>query len=362
MSNIRRVTLADIAKKAKVHVTTVSMALRNHPRLPEKTKKRIKALAKKMGYKPDPLLTALAAYRTRSKTPRFQSTIAYLTNWATEWGWKNATAHLEFFTGAEKAAHELGFKLEHFWLHAPDLNEMRLNRILRNRGIGGLILASHGREMGDTVNLDWSKFSCVKIDYFPHQPLVHNITNYQSDIVRLAMKKAMEAGYRRIGFVMHRGWDHAVDHNWMAGYLCESQQIQEEDRIPTFVYPNYHPVERWLKENTATFVPDAGEFEKWLRQNKPDVILSNSTFLAPVFKELKLKVPKDVAFIDLFLSDFSGTTAGVRQNHETVGALAVELVSGQLKHNKIGIPDFPTTTFVEGTWFDGASCPSKVAH
>ena len=37
----RRVTLSDIAKKAGVHVTTVSLAMRNHPRLPETTRQRI---------------------------------------------------------------------------------------------------------------------------------------------------------------------------------------------------------------------------------------------------------------------------------------------------------------------------------
>jgi LacI family transcriptional regulator len=50
----------------------------------------------------------------------------------------------------------------------------------------------------------------------------------------------------------------------------------------------------------------------------------------------------------------------VRQNHETVGAVAVEILAGQLQHNKFGVPDIPTTTFVEGTWFDGASCPMRV--
>src|SRR5215216_2735722 len=47
--NERRVTLSDIATHAKVHVTTVSLALRNHPRLPTETRERIQALAKKMG-------------------------------------------------------------------------------------------------------------------------------------------------------------------------------------------------------------------------------------------------------------------------------------------------------------------------
>lgn len=48
MPGNRRVTLADIAKRAEVHVTTVSLALRNHPRLPEKTRSRIQKLAKEM--------------------------------------------------------------------------------------------------------------------------------------------------------------------------------------------------------------------------------------------------------------------------------------------------------------------------
>ena len=57
----RRVTLADIAKRADVHVTTVSLAMRNHPRLPEETRKRIQALAEEMGYRPDPMMRALVA-------------------------------------------------------------------------------------------------------------------------------------------------------------------------------------------------------------------------------------------------------------------------------------------------------------
>jgi len=68
-------------------------------------------------------------------------------------------------------------------------------------------------------------------------------------------------------------------------------------------------------------------------------------------------VPRDVAFVDVFLEDFTGATAGVKQNHMTVGALAVEILAGQLQHNKYGVPEIPTTTYVEGTWHDGATCP-----
>jgi LacI family transcriptional regulator len=359
MSSIRRVTLSDVAKEAKVHVTTVSLALRDHPRIPAHTKQRIRDLARQMGYSPDPVLSALATYRLRSQSPRYQSNLAYLTNWVTETGWKKATGHLEFYTGAERMAAELGFKLEHFWLRDPEMSPARLSKILRARGITGLILASHGLETGDSLELDWENFSCVKIDYYPHRPLVHNVTNNQSGIVRMAMRKVMEAGYRRIGMVMHRGWDQAVDRNWTAGYLCEQQIMKEKDRVPALIYPTPNPVDRWLKEYDESLVPAQAEFEKWLARHKPEVILSNSKFVGPLLKSMNLKVPKDICFVDLFLSDFSGAVAGARQNYSTVGALAVELVSGQISHNKLGIPEFPTTTFVEGTWFGGASCPPR---
>ncbi len=64
------VTMAHVAKRAGVHVTTVSLALRNHPSLPEHTKERIRALAAEMGYRPDPSLRALMAYRKRQRHAR----------------------------------------------------------------------------------------------------------------------------------------------------------------------------------------------------------------------------------------------------------------------------------------------------
>src|SRR5882724_3579533 len=167
--NERRVTLAQVAVKAGVHVTTVSLALRNHPRLPTTTRQRIQALAQQMGYAPDPFLRALVAYRGRVMTRQNPPTLAYVTNWATRWGWKKVTAHPDFYAGALAKANELGYKLDHFWMRDEGMSQERLGQILYSRGISGLIIASHGREMGDALAFDWANFSAVKIDYFPHQ-------------------------------------------------------------------------------------------------------------------------------------------------------------------------------------------------
>jgi LacI family transcriptional regulator len=354
-----RVTLADIAREAGVHVTTVSMALRNHPRLPLNTRQRLCALAERMGYRPDPAMRALVAYRQTIRPPHSRMTLAYVTNWTTCWGWKEVTAHPQFYAGAEARAQELGFHLDHFWGKEPGMTHDRLSRILHARGIDGLIIASYGREMGDALLFRWEYFSAVKIDYFPHIPRVHNVTNDQCSMIRTAMRQVMAAGYRRIGFVMHRGWNHAVDHQWIAGYLCEQQDLPVRQRIPAHIFPEPHPVERWFNENKTPVVVDLPAFAAWLDRYQPDVVISKGSFVLPALRKLGRRIPRDIAFVDIFLDDFSGQTAGMRQNHETVGAMAVEILAGQLQQNKRGIPDIPTTTYVEGTWFDGASCPAR---
>ncbi len=361
MSAPRRVTLSDIAKQAGVHVTTVSLALRNHPRLPERTRKRIQKIAEELGYQPDPVLQALVAYRGKVMARRNPPTLAYLTNWSTRLGWQNVTAHPEFYAGAQAKSKELGFNLEHFWMGEPGLTHTRMSKILQTRGINGLIIASHRREADVALHFDWSSFSAVKIDYFPHQPELHNVTNDQCAIIRLAMRQARQLGYRRIGCVMHRGWDHGVDHLWTAGFLAEQSLYPEAERVPMFLFPDPEPVEAWMSESKDFVEAPPQSFAAWFKKQKPDVILTHRGFTARCFEQLGIQAPRDVALVDLFLESPDGTVAGVRQNHHQVGQIAVEILAGQLHYNKYGVPEIPTTTFVEGTWFDGATCPPKSA-
>ncbi len=355
----RRVTFADVAREAKVHPTTVSMAMRNHPRLPVETRLRIQELAKDMGYRPDPAVQALIAYRRRVKGSRLPSTLAYVTNWDTRFGWRHVTAHPDFYEGALASADQLGYKMEHFWMGEPGMTHSRLNQILRTRGISGMIIASHRREVDVALHFAWEEFSAVKIDYFPHTPALHNVTNNQCGIVRLAMQHVRAAGYKRIGFVMNRGWDHSVDNLWTAGFLCDQSKMPEHDHVPILYFPDEIPVDAWMNESRANVQVSPKTFLDWYHQHKPDVILSKRSFVQTALEQCGLSVPKDVAFVDLFLEQSGGFTAGVRQNHHTVGELAVEILAGQLLHNKCGIPQIPHTTFVEGSWFDGPSCPSR---
>jgi len=82
-----RVTQADIARRAKVTQTTVSLAMRRHPSISQATRERIASLAKKMGYVPDPMLASLVAYRRAQRPASFQGVLGWVTNYPTERGW-----------------------------------------------------------------------------------------------------------------------------------------------------------------------------------------------------------------------------------------------------------------------------------
>jgi LacI family transcriptional regulator len=61
---IFRVTLRQVAAAARCHYSTVSLALRDSPQLPRATRERVQAIARKLGYVPDPMLVSLARFRT----------------------------------------------------------------------------------------------------------------------------------------------------------------------------------------------------------------------------------------------------------------------------------------------------------
>lgn len=354
---VRRITLADVAREVGVHVTTVSLALRNSRRLSAATRARIKKVARRMNYRSEPLLQALVPYRGRTR-PRPVATLAYVTSWDTRLRWQSSTAHPQCYRGAQARATELGFKLEHFWGGEPGLPAARLTRILLARGISGLILASYCHDAGDAPPFDCTRFSAVAIGSQPQRPALHNVTTDQCGIVRLAVQRARAAGYRRIGFVMHRGWCSSCDSLWAAGFLGEQAQMDPADHVPMLLFPPAGPADACRRDASAEATVSTPAFERWFNRHRPELIISKASFVNPALTALGLGVPDTVAFVDLFVEDARGFAAGVRQNHREVGEQAVELLAAQLQQGKFGPPAIGSTTLVPGTWVDGASCPA----
>ena len=355
-----RVTQTDVARVAGVHNTTVSLALRNSPSIPEGTRKRIQALANQMGYHPDPVLRALVAYRKGRTLSDRRETIAYITNAETRGGWRDQPADHRFHVGAEKKAALHGYHLEHFWLGEPGLSQRRLSNILFHRGVTGVLLASH-RDTGDEMlDFDWGRVGAVKIGCFPPAPALHRVMDDQQAVVRLAMKRIMAAGYRRIGLILPIGWDRSTDRAWSTAFLIEQNRLPGGSRIPIYFLPSN---DRCVVSATGGDEP-AGEAEPlatWFDEFRPDVILSSWDLVGALLDDLGITVSRDVGFADLFMNAADGRVAGVRPNSERVGEIATEMLVSQMQQNICGAPAIATTTLVEGVWSDGASLPLRKA-
>ncbi len=335
-----------------MHRTTVSLALRNHPSIPLLTRKRIQSLAETMQYRPDPNLSALMVYRNTSRTRKITATVGYLTNWKSRWGWRSAPAHEEFYDGAVGRAKELGYGVEHFWLREYALSPHRLSDILRARGIRGLLVASHVDRIEDLEAFAWCEFSAVKIDCLPQSLRLDYVTNDQRSILQTAMRRILAAGYRRIGLVLPESWDQGMDLAWSAGFLAVQARLPIGDRVPPLLYAT-DP----LAGDVSTMRVPAATLSEWLQAYRPEVLLGFSGFVWPALQACGLRVPNDIAFVDVLLQEPGDRLAGMRQNCRRVGEVAMETLAHHLAHNITGVPAVPVASLVGGAWCEGASLP-----
>jgi len=338
--NPRRITQSDIARKARVTQTTVSLALRGHASVSVATRRRILALAAKMGYRPDPVLASLVAYRRTTRQATFQGVLAWVTNYPTEDGWCNGQ-QVGYFQGAEQRAKELGYVLKTIWLRQPGVKPDRLRQILQTRGIQGLLLAPQP-EPHMSVDLDWSQFSAVAFGYTLQRPQLHAVTNHQFRNMAHLIRRLHEFGYGRVGFAMPASQDERVVNNYLGGYLVEQQKLKRADRVPYL-----------LEQQFSSEI-----FRRWLRRHAPQVVVTDLGTAARVqawLEEWGWKMPQRVG-IALPNVPFVGTSyAGIDEIPLLVGATAIDVVVGMIHRNERGVPAHPRYILIEGRWRDGAS-------
>jgi LacI family transcriptional regulator len=342
-----RVTQGDVARVAGVHHTTVSLSLRNSPLIPEPTRERIQSIAQSLGYRSDPTLRALVAYRNSRRARRHVEPLAYVTHWTSRWGWRELGAHERCHGGVQRRAAELGYQLEHLWLGEEGMDSRRLDRMLLHRGIGGVLLAAHESEWSELAAVDWSRISVVRIGTFPPAPGFNQVAIDSTDIVRLALGRLRLRGYRRVGFVLPRREDQLADDRWSAAFQAEQFRRAATDPIPVLRLAG-HPIPA---ASTGAALAD------WYRRYQPEAIIGLTHEVLFEVRRCGLRVPQDVAYADLSVDETDDAIAGVWQNCERLGELAVEMLSNQVEQNARGLPAVPVTTSIGGKWRDGASLP-----
>ncbi len=92
---------------------------------------------------------------------------------------------------------------------------------------------------------------------------------------------------------------------------------------------------------------------RWVRRHKVGVVLSDWSYLHHELSRAGLDVPRHLGYACLCLGERSHEMAGVVVNLTAVGAQAVSTLAMLLRVGRLGPPEFPLTTYVEGSWYDG---------
>lgn len=348
-----------IAERAGVSLMTVSRALKNNPRLSQATRSRIQQLATELGYRPNPLVSALMTQLRSARAPKDWPTLAFLAAHPDAVYAPGHTYNAQIHAGALERATQLGYKLERFSLIEPGMTWQRMRGLLRARGVPGVILPPLPDPI-PAIDFDWTHFACAVVGYSYRKPELHRAANDQFNTIRTAVQRLTDLGHRRIGLAIRHEDDRRVDNKWAGGFLSFHPYLPAGRKLPVFLW-HYEPSPTRKRsaegfESWEGRVERPAGFAEWVERHRPDAILALQPLVVRGWlSSLGLRVPRDIALISLNLQPDQPGFSGIDQNNTLVGAAAVELVVEQIHHNEQGVPARAKTVMISGDWVDGGT-------
>jgi len=335
-SDHRRVTMSDVALAAHVHKSTVSLALRNQPKLCAATRERIRRIAEELGYRPDPMLDLFNLHRRTLEPPRPLGEIAFVSDLAGPAAFARSERHEAIFASAREEAKRLNYTLEVFFLGPTQLSPTRLFQVLQARGIAGILLGALSPATR-SLPIDWSQFCVVGIESLQVEPRVDNISTDYCQAARLALRHVREAGGRNVGFVVPHDLGPEIEGQLRAGYLVENCTLG-----PVRSAPFFH-----LDDGREQ---DSEKLRQWIMAEK----LDSAVGCGVDFSRLTAGIPLGVAQARIDCGRAGSGDRGVPALHHDLGRRAIELLIMRLQMNLRGLPSNPATTLLPVEWQEPA--------
>lgn len=340
--NPKRPSCKTIAQEAGVSRMTVSMALRDHPRVAPETRERIKEIAARQGYTPDPNLIQLMSYLRKRDVSKEEPVIALLNGKRIPVKQFRREARL-VREGAVERAQSLGFKTEDFWLYEPNMRVERMVQILNTRGIRGVVVLPVD-SLRDVFSLPQDAFMGVATCSVAAKMGFNQVHPHFYQAMHLGILSLTQRGYRRIGFCISEEEDERSNHLYQCYMSYFHQGIPEEDRIPILLDRQVAP----------------SALLAWVNRYRPEVVFSTDAEHYHWLVKAGLKIPADIRFAALGSScEELDDIARVEIGYRKIGATAIDILKTKLANEALGPTDNPAVTLIRGEWVDGASVPHR---
>ncbi|ACB77559.1 LacI family DNA-binding transcriptional regulator [Opitutus terrae] len=331
-----KATLDDVARTAGVHRSTVSLSLRDHPRIPVRTRERVKAVARELGYQIDPLVAALMQLR-RSPRPHQAPALAFV-----RLGPPNATlapGDIDYLPGAAARARECGFRLLRF--DDRDAAARPLADEFSVRGIKGALIDSTAAT-GRAELLTGDGFSCLSIG--PQvTPSLHHVAENHFDAVGEALQRAAERGYSRIGYVPAAPTAAWRAERALGAYTIHQLRQPAGARLPA------------CPGSPATY----SLFEPWFLAHAPAALLTDDPALVRDWlRQLGRRVPDDVGLVSVRAGG-EADCSGFYPDPAITGAFAVDALLDLMRQHETGIPAVAYEILLGAAWREHDTLPLR---
>ena len=333
------VSLGDIAAEAGVSRVSVCYALRNAPGVSAATRKRIRAIADRLGYVPDARVASVMASVRNAKT-KDPLPLAWVNNNTEIKSWHDQAFFSPYLEGAEERARQLGYRIDEFHMHAPGMSMKRLARLLFQRGIEGAIITYPLRH----IRLSWEHLAGVSLEAGLLAPRLHRVSTDQHYNLLLAIKMLKRAGYTRIGICLEKEIGRYAANSVREAAHCFHCAAPKSRQVPPLFY---------LQKDAKGWPAAKEQIIAWVARHKPDAVIGHSNGLLEAMKEAGLRVPGDIGVVHLATDDDVADWAGVCSNRRQIGATATDLLVSLIRNREFGIPKFAVGSFIEGSWHGG---------
>ena len=328
-----------IAQAVGVSQSAVSLALRGDPSVSSDLKKRVRAAAKQLGYRPNPYVSTLMSHIRSTRKLSDRGVIALMVDLYRKEEWHKHESYRVYYRGVARRCAELGFRLECFFLSDPGMSPEKIDGILYARGIRGVILAPP--YLGNRkLAMKWNRYACVGTGYAWEKQQFDRVAHDHDQNVVTAFQKLSELGYARIGMCLPTFFANGRGTRWVDGFLFCQHRLPKARRIPLFVG----------SEEDNSFAP----FRQWHGRWKPDAVLTLYGHERKWLSALSLAVPQKIGLACVIRPPGS-SYAGIDDHYDEIGAAAVELVASKIAFNQYGIPHNPKLILIEGHWVKGKS-------
>lgn len=329
-------SVRELAKRVGLSHTTVSDALRNHPRVRRETRERVQREAEALGYRYNPLAGAVMSEIRRGGVETFRGTVAVVdveSQAEREEGARNY--HRAVYGGAKAAAETMGFRTEPFVL-GKRMSIARLGQVLETRGIRGVLVLPVEVEP-DLTGLPWDRLTGIYTDYIIERPGLDCVCSDHFRSMVILLQKVAELGYRRPGFAISLAQDERLLHRWEAAFRTHLLYDPRFQAVPPLLVPEVR---------RQAFLP-------WFRKQKPDIVLCHRAEVLDWMKEAGAEVPRTHGFgcLNVMMSPVS--VAGMDLQPHLIGQRAVQILASQIHHNAYGLPGTASTMTIPARWVDG---------